>query len=590
MRTGRISYQLRIFIYFLIAFALFTISILAFQYQREKQYKVELLETQLEVISGFTNGYIKTHRMLERDDFSGLDTISSILPVESVRITIIDPDGIVKYDSFVPDYTEMENHIMRPEVQKAHYSDVGSNIRHSATTGQDFYYFARNYDDYFVRCAVVYNIKVIGYLKTERVFIFFIIALFTIFGILLYVVTNRLGLIIRKLSDFSVLASNNEDISKLEEINDKEFGDIQNQIIQIFTNLKSTQDELRAEKERLSNHLLALDEGIAFFTPGKEKILANSNFIRLVNLISNHSSVSAENIFEIEDLKEFVGEIQAIISTEEVITPKNHPVIKHTLFKNEQYFSIQGIVFADRSFEILISDVTKPEKRRRLKQQLTSNIAHELKTPLASIKGYLETIINNPDIEKDKSIHFVKKAFLQSERLNVLLNDISLLNNIEDAGNLFEFKEVKIKPLITDILENLEARIKKNAIDVKVSVGSKVKTFGNDNLIVSIFQNLIENSINYGGKGIDITIDQYLEDEKFFYFRYSDSGPGVDEKHLPRLFERFYRVDEGRTRDEGGTGLGLAIVKNAIQMHKGEVSVRNGVEGGLEFYFSLAKY
>jgi signal transduction histidine kinase len=107
--------------------------------------------------------------------------------------------------------------------------------------------------------------------------------------------------------------------------------------------------------------------------------------------------------------------------------------------------------------------------------------------------------------------------------------------------------------------------------------------------LFSVFQNFIENSLKYGGRGIKIVIRNYHEDEKYYYFLYSDTGPGIPEAHLPRIFERFYRVDRGRSRETGGTGLGLSIIKNAIQLHKGEISVKNNPKGGIEFLFSLAK-
>ncbi|MHA7111473.1 ATP-binding protein [Sunxiuqinia elliptica] len=589
MVLRRRTYKQRIFIYFLAAFSFFMVAILAFQFNREKRYRTDQLENTLNNIAGFTHQYIEHYDILDTRNFARMDTIKYLIPDKNTRVTVINSKGGVLYDSFVSDYGEMENHLMRPEVQKALYSETGGNIRHSETTGQDFYYFARYYDGYFIRCAVVYDIEIENFLKTERVFIFFMLALFVIMWGLLSVVTNRLGKFVNKLRDFAVRAARNEMIDPNLEFVDSEFGDIQRQIIEIYSGLQKTKEDLTAEKDRLFNHLNALQEGIAFFQPNKEKILANSHFIQYINLISERSSISAEMLFEIEDFKSLVYEIEKYLKSDYVINPKDLPQFAVTLSKNERYFQVQSIVFPDKSFEVLISDITKPEKRRLLKQQLTSNIAHELKTPLASIKGYLETILNNKNLPKEKLDYFIERAFIQSERLNDLLNDISLLNNIEDAGDLFELKDVHLRPLVMDVIENLESRLNEKNILVQVSINEQSMVYGNDSLLSSIFQNFIENTINYAGENVNVQIKQYLEDEKFYYLSYSDSGKGIPEKHLARIFERFYRADEGRTREKGGTGLGLSIVKNAVQLHKGEISVRNKPEGGLEFLFSLAK-
>ena len=583
------TYQQRIFIYFFSAFTVFTLAILTFQYSREKEYRTSQLENTLDNVASMTDAFIKHNNLNETGDFGKLDSIVYLVPDPEIRVTVIDPKGVVLFDSFVEKYTAMENHLHRPEVQKALYNERGANIRHSATTGLEFYYYARNYDSYFIRCAAVYNVKIQHFLKTSRVFIFFMIALFLLMWLMLYLVTKRLGEFITKLRDFAVLAGKEEDINPNFKFPDSEFGDIQLQIVRIYNRLKRAKDDLSAEKERLFNHLYALNEGIAFFTTSKEKILANSHFIQFINMISEHSTISAESLFEIPEFAGLIEKIEEYLKPGTIINPKNPPHVQITVEKNEMFFRVQGIVFADRSFEVLIEDITRPEKRRLLKQQLTSNIAHELKTPLASIKGYLETILSNKNVPKDKMYYFIERAFLQSERLNELLNDISLLNNIEDAGDLFEFKQVKLRPLINDVIENLESRINEKEIKLEVDMSDKVSVFGNDSLLSSIFQNFIENSINYAGPKVTIRIRQYLEDEKFYYFSYSDTGKGVPETHLTRIFERFYRVDEGRTRDTGGTGLGLAIVKNAVGLHKGEISVRNRPEGGLEFLFSLSK-
>jgi len=257
--------------------------------------------------------------------------------------------------------------------------------------------------------------------------------------------------------------------------------------------------------------------------------------------------------------------------------------------KDEKYFKIQSIIFFDKSFEIVITDVTRLMKRRLLKQQLTSNIAHELKTPLASIKGYLETILDNWPIPAEKQKYFLEKAYFQSDRLTDLINDVSLINNIENAGDLFEQKKIDIHKVVKDVYENFANRMENHNVKFSNEVEKGTSVEGNESLLFSVFQNLVENSINYAGRNIKIVVQCYHQDNKYYYFSYSDTGVGIPNEHLARIFERFYRVDPGRSREKGGTGLGLAIVKNAIQMHKGEISVKNNPKGGVQFLFSISK-
>ena len=584
------TFRQRIFINFFVLFFIFTLVVLGYQYDREKSYRTGQLESNLDNISEVTHRYIEHKNIFKSGDFKALDTLKALLPIETTRLTIIDMNGKVVYDSFVPDVQHIENHLQRPEIQQALNSGKGSSIRLSTTTNQKFYYYAKNCNIYFVRTAAIYNVNIVKFLKTEPIFLVFIVSLFILMWILLHFTTRRLNNFIVNLKDFAVRAGQNEEISKMDiNFQEDELGVIRKQIVQIYDNLKTAKDELTSEREKLYGHLHVLKEGISIFSPQNHKILANSHFIQFINMISDKSTISAEYIFSIPEFNkmiEFVS-IQRKINLQSPI--KELPHIEFTIEKNEKFFQIRCIIFLDKSFEVLISDMTRPEKQRLLKQQLTSNIAHELKTPLSSIKGYLETVLNNPHIPSEKKTYFLEKAFAQSQRLNDLLNDISLLNNIEDAGGLFEFKHLMLKPVILDAIENLKIRLTERNMDYSVDVDKEVVVNGNESLLFSVFQNLVENSINYAGKNTKITIRKYLEDSKFYYFQYTDTGVGIPEEHLPRIFERFYRVDYGRSRETGGTGLGLSIVKNAIMLHKGEISVKNRHEGGLEFLFSLAK-
>ena len=584
------TFRKSIFLNFFIIFSIFTVSVLLYQYDREKDYRIKQLELTLDNVSEVAHRYIEHRNIFDSGDFRSLDTLKSLIPISNTRLTVLNHSGEVLYDSFVPEYRKLENHLSRQEVQQSLKEGRGSSIRLSSSTNQEFYYYAKDYKNYIIRSAAIYNIEIKNFLKTEQIFLLFALFLFVLMWVLLHFTTLRLSEFIVKLKDFALKAGNNEDIEVLDsDFKDNELGIIRKQIIQIYDNLKKTKDELTIEQEKLYDHLQVLDEGIAIFSPQRNKILANSHFIQFINIISEASTITAENIFEIPEFERVVNFLDHQIRKHEQPTEKELSQLLYNIEKNEKYFQIKCIVFSDESFEIMISDITRPERRRLLKQQLTSNIAHELKTPLASIKGYLETILNNPSIPAEKQTYFMEKAFAQSERLTDLLNDISLLNNIEDAGELFEFKQLPLRPVIRDVIENLRVRMTQKHITCHVEVGSEVTINGNESLLFSVFQNLLENSINYAGENITVLISKYLEDEKYYYFKYSDSGPGISEEHLPRIFERFYRVDYGRSRETGGTGLGLSIVKNAVLLHKGEISARNKAEGGLEFLFSLSK-
>ena len=583
------SFRKTIFIYFIAVFIIFTSAVLLYQLSRERYYKSAQLENTLENVAEVAHNFIQVYQLSKSGDFGRADTLRDLVPQKNIRITIIDKKGKVMYDSFVDDYESMENHFERPEVQKALYSGYGSNIRRSATTDQMFYYYAQNFDDYFVRAAMLYDIEVKNFSMAECVFIFFMFGIFLVIWLLIKFVTKRLSISITKLKDFAIKAGRNEPIKGDIEFPDNELGEIGSQIIKIYNKLKKAKDDVALEKDRLFNHMNILNEGIAFFRPNKEKMLANSHFIQYISIISNTSTISAEHIFEIPEFARLNKFLDKNLVKDVEFTNNELPQIEYTINRNESYFKILSIVFADKSFEIQITDITRPEKRRLLKQQLTSNIAHELKTPLASIKGYIETLMNNRTISEDKKVYFIERAYAQAERLNLLLNDISLLNNIEDAGELFEIKPVAVKNIITDVVENLENRLTERNIKCKINIDSEVVVNGNDSLLSSVFQNLIENSINYAGENILIEINNYLEDKKFYYFSYSDTGVGIPEEHINRIFERFYRIDSGRTREQGGTGLGLSIVKNAILLHKGKISARNRIDGGIEFLFTLAK-
>jgi signal transduction histidine kinase len=222
-----------------------------------------------------------------------------------------------------------------------------------------------------------------------------------------------------------------------------------------------------------------------------------------------------------------------------------------------------------------------------LKRQLTQNVAHELKTPVASIQGYLETILDNPKIDEPTKEQFLTRCYAQSQRLTSLLHDISTLNRLDDASSeMFDFESVDISQMVKDIQKETALSLEKHKMTFDDKLPDHITVKGNRSLLYSIFRNLTDNAISYAGENTTIIVKGEQQENKW-HFIFKDNGVGVPVEHLARLFERFYRVDKGRSRKMGGTGLGLAIVKNAVLLHGGSIRVKNNPEGGLRFDFTI---
>ena len=243
---------------------------------------------------------------------------------------------------------------------------------------------------------------------------------------------------------------------------------------------------------------------------------------------------------------------------------------------------------AERIIKMYKRVQTTRKEQDILKRQLTQNIAHELKTPVASIQGYLETILDNPHINEQTKEQFLQRCYAQSERLTSLLHDISTLNRLDDGSDMIDFEAVDITQLVADITKETALVRQERKMTFDNQLPERIVVKGNRSLLYSVFRNLTDNAIAYAGEGRTITLEAKEQGNKW-HFIFRDNGQGVPPEHLARLFERFYRVDKGRSRKMGGTGLGLAIVKNAVLLHGGTIRVNNLPEGGLKFEFTIKK-
>ena len=473
----KLSYHKRLFLMLLAFSWSIILCFIGFQYLREKQYKSEFLNAQLQLY----NNHLLT---IIEDGLSYQNYITSQeQPFKDLRISIITLTGSVVYDNMLST-DNLDNHLSRPEVADALKKGMAYHIsRQSTSDGKEYFYSATKGDRVLVRTAIPYTDSLQELLQADLSFLGTMIAISLIMSVLAYFATRRLGKNIERLNRFAAKAEKGESINEDEKFPNDELGLISNHIVQLYAQWQQTI---------------------------KEKEVAHEARLR------------------------------------------------------------------------------EEQEKIRIKKQLTNNINHELKTPVASIQVCLETLLSNINISEEKRQELIERCYTNNERLRRLLEEVSLITRMEDGSSLINKEPVSINNIINEIADELEIVPSDERFNLITDFNEEVIVNGNLSLICSIFRNLTENTISYsGGKNIYITLIE--NNDKWCKIRFEDDGCGVEEKQLCRLFERFYRVDKGRSRQKGGTGLGLAIVKHAVMFHNGTISVCNRKDGGLCFEFSLDK-
>ncbi|MDE6860657.1 MAG: HAMP domain-containing histidine kinase [Duncaniella sp.] len=226
--------------------------------------------------------------------------------------------------------------------------------------------------------------------------------------------------------------------------------------------------------------------------------------------------------------------------------------------------------------------IHEQKEKERLRKQLTNNINHELKTPVASIQACIETLLAHPTLSETKRMEFLQRSLTNTERLKRLLADVSLITRMDDGSDAIIREHFNLTDTIREVVADSEPIAKAKGMRITMTMQDDTEMTGNSSLMASVFRNLIDNAIAYSG-GTLIEIRQTETNADRTVITVIDNGVGIPPEHLPRIFERFYRIDKGRSRAAGGTGLGLSIVKNAILLHSGTITVENLPHSGLMF-------
>ena len=550
---------------------IFAILLILFQFRSDRNSRKIMLQDRLSCYADM---------IAQSEDYP---STVALFPPE-LRVTVIGKDGNVLYDS-VEDESRMDNHGSRPEVKSAVKDKDGGSIRKSDTVGINYFYYAKSYGGYVVRMALPFEYDVKKALRPDSVFILIVVLVFLVALFFIIFLSDKFGEGVTRLHSFAEAAEQGKVDYENMSFPDSELGDIGKQMLESYHRLEQSNQIIALEKERLLLHLHYYEGGIAIFSQERKKVYANAKFVQFVNLMLDRPTPDLDSLWDSEIFRP-VAEFVARNTDSRV---ENVPVFQYNVNKGGRVYALQVLVYPDNGCEVSVNDVTDVEKNRVMKQQMTNNIAHELRTPVSSIRGYLETLTVCRDISAEKRNMFLDRAYVQVMRLSDLIRDIGMITKIEEAPEQLHKEKINLKNVFDEVTDELRPRIEEMGILVENALDPALSVNGNPSLIYAVFRNLMENSLKYAGKEIKIHIECYAKGDGYCHFSYYDTGKGVPEEHLSKIFERFYRVSEGRTRDDGGSGLGLSIVRNAIAFHKGDVRALNRKGGGLEFLFSLSE-
>ena len=363
------TYKSKLLVNFMALFAVFTLLLVMFQYNREKQYKRELLETRLRSYANVVAGAVNMAHAV--NDSTSFDALDRMLPSD-LRLTVIGHRGNVIYESRSHGILEMGNHLDRPEVAMAEESREGEgvNIRCSATFHKDYFYFAKDYHGFIVRVALPFNAEVQNFMKADNVFLWFVLMLFPIALVLLIYISDRFGKAVSGLRNF--MNSADRGLVDYERITfpQSELGKLGEKIMQKYKQLEDSSRQIALERERLLRHFHYFEEGIGIFDAKRRNLYTNPRFTQYINVILEHPTGNVDTLWKAQAFAP-VAEFLDLHSKQDT-AQNDTPVFRYTLKAGGSTFGVQVLVYSDGSFELSLADVTKAEKNRVLKQQTVS--------------------------------------------------------------------------------------------------------------------------------------------------------------------------------------------------------------------------
>lgn len=495
------------------------------------------------------------------------------VPYDWVRITIINPDGSILYDSEV-DAKHLDNHLNREEVERALLSGQSSTRRFSDTLQkQTFYHAIKLNSGQVLRLSFTSDSL---YLYTQRFTIFLIVMMVLLTIGCYYVATLLSRSIIEPINKVNI-----NDIRSLSEPDNNTYVELQPFLWRIGMQQHKIDEqfqELRLRSNEFQTITKSMSDGLVLLN-AKGNIVSINKIARKIFGVTKENCINQS--YKAIDNSDFIQEMMDLASTE--------PKQTKTIEKDGREFEIRFGKINDNGtclgYVLIIFDVTEKNRAEQIRQEFTANVSHELKTPLQSIIGYSEMMANG-FVQSDDIKHFASRIHKQSSRLKTLIEDIIFLSHL-DEGQIAIMEELSVKTICHEVFENLQEKAQERQVKLLIQ-GDDICFVAVNRYIYELIYNLVDNAIRYNKEQGKVTISLHSTNNKYL-ITVSDNGIGIAPQEQARIFERFYRVDKSHSRQTGGTGLGLSIVKRVVLYHHGKIRISSKLNEGTVFTITFYK-
>jgi two-component system phosphate regulon sensor histidine kinase PhoR len=510
--------------------------------------------------------------------------IKTLADISHARITLVDPSGTVIVDS-EKNTSEMESHLNRPEIQEVRIKGHGEAIRFSHSLGVDMFYVAS---------PIMNGSELKGYIRLARplfevkrsmdqiyhAMYWFILIITASSLIMAFLFSRKFVSPIRKIGSYTQKICDGENPGTLLVESDDEIGQLAKNINCMVDQYREKVRYADEERGKLESAFASMIEGVVVLNNQKRIELMNKGMNDIIGRrysvdVIGKTSLEAFRNLDLQNALEIFDETKCPISREISLGDEN-PVIM-----NVNISVIYGLPGNEEKTMMVFHDITRLKKLERMREDFVANVTHEIKTPLTAIIGFIETLQDGAIEESRTAKTFLNTIAENARRLNRLVDDLLILSNIELGEMTLRLEGVTVGEVVDHVLPIFEGRAQKKNLKIDKNLPECLPMINADrDRVAQVLLNVIDNAVKFTPDGGSVTIKAYEEGKDYVVIQVVDTGVGIPKSEMPRLGERFYRVDRARSRELGGTGLGLSIVKHLMKAHQGRIEIESRMGAG----------